>query len=147
MKVILLRDVAKLGKRFSVVEVPDGYALNKLVPQGMAQPATKENLKRVESRKAAGAAHTAADEASLAATVAALTAAPLVVTAEANAQDHLFKAVKSSDISAAAQKAGYNLPADAIVHLEPIKALGSYTVAIEHGAVKGTISLVVAKAA
>ena len=50
MKVILLRDVAKLGKRFSITEVPDGFALNKLIPQGYAEAATAENLKRVNER-------------------------------------------------------------------------------------------------
>ena len=39
MKVILLQDVAKIGRRSEVVEVPDGYAQNKLIPKGMAQPA------------------------------------------------------------------------------------------------------------
>ena len=40
MKVILLRDVAKLGRRFAVVEVPDGFALNQLIPKGMAEAAS-----------------------------------------------------------------------------------------------------------
>ena len=49
MKVILLKDVAKIGRRFEIKEVPDGYALNKLIPKNMAQFATPENIKRIET--------------------------------------------------------------------------------------------------
>ena len=47
MKVILLRDVAKIGKRYEIVEVPDGFALNKLIPKKDAEAATPVNVKRV----------------------------------------------------------------------------------------------------
>jgi len=143
MKVILLRDVAKLGKRFSVVVVPDGYALNKLIPQGMAQPATPENLKRVEAKTAATAAHSAADEASVAAVIAKLNETSLSILVDANAQDHLFKAVKASDISEAAAALGYRLPSELITLAEPIKSLGNHLVSITLGSVKGTIAVMV----
>ena len=53
MKVILLRDVAKIGKRFEVKEVPTGHALNFLIPKKLAEPATTEALRRhsVEMKK------------------------------------------------------------------------------------------------
>jgi ribosomal protein L9 len=51
MKVILLRDVAKIGKRFAIVDVPDGYALNKLIPSKDAEPATTNNIKRINQLK------------------------------------------------------------------------------------------------
>ncbi len=51
MKVILLRDVAKIGKRYEVANVPDGFALNKLIPQGDAQAATPDNVKRVANMR------------------------------------------------------------------------------------------------
>jgi peptidylprolyl isomerase len=52
MKVILLQDVAKIGKRFEVANVPDGYALNQLIPKRMAEPATPANMKKIERRQA-----------------------------------------------------------------------------------------------
>jgi large subunit ribosomal protein L9 len=44
MKVILLQDIEKLGKKFEVKEVADGFAKNHLLPKKMVQPATKNAL-------------------------------------------------------------------------------------------------------
>jgi len=51
MKVVLLEDVEKLGKKFEVKEVSDGYARNYLIPKGLAKPATKEVLEWVKIQK------------------------------------------------------------------------------------------------
>ena len=48
MKVILLKDVAKLGKKYEVKEVPDGHATNFLIPRGLVEIATSGGLKKVE---------------------------------------------------------------------------------------------------
>lgn len=143
MKVILLRDVARLGKRFSVIDTPDGYALNKLIPQGMAQPATPENLKRVLARNKEVAAHQAADETSLREAIRQLGETRATVTVEANAQGHLFKAVKVSDIIAAARAIGVVLPESALEIGTPIKSVGDHQVSVKHGAVKGVITITV----
>ena len=44
MKVVLLRDIKKLGKKSEVIEVSDGYARNVLIKNGDAQEATNKNL-------------------------------------------------------------------------------------------------------
>ena len=44
MKVILLEDVKSLGKKGEIVNVSDGYARNKLLPQKLGVEATSRNL-------------------------------------------------------------------------------------------------------
>ncbi len=51
MKIILLEDVKKVGRKFEVKEVSDGYARNLLFPNGLAEPATPLALKELEKKK------------------------------------------------------------------------------------------------
>lgn len=50
MKVILLKDVEKLGKESEIKEVADGYARNFLFPQKLAKIANDQALREVELR-------------------------------------------------------------------------------------------------
>ena len=51
MKVILLKDIQKLGKRNDVKEVADGYARNFLLPKKMAIAATESALKELKLKR------------------------------------------------------------------------------------------------
>ncbi len=143
MKVILLRDVAKLGKRFSVVEVPDGYALNQLIPKGMVEAATPLNLKRVQGRMEKVSTTQASALATFSATLAALKGVTVSVAADANAQQHLFQAVKTTDIAAALAAIGHAVPVASIIITEPIKALGTYEIPLEHAGTKGSVTVTI----
>ena len=54
MKVLLLKDVFKLGRAGDLKKVADGYARNFLLPRGFASPATAGALKQAERVRAAG---------------------------------------------------------------------------------------------
>ena len=47
MKIVLLENVKKLGKKDEVIEVSDGYARNVIIPKKLGLPATPENLNNV----------------------------------------------------------------------------------------------------
>lgn len=51
MKVILLKDVKKLGKKDQILEVSDGYASNYLIPNRLAVQATKKSNEILENQK------------------------------------------------------------------------------------------------
>ena len=51
MIVILKRDVKGTGKAGDVVKVSDGYARNMLLPRGLAEEATKNNVHTLEKAK------------------------------------------------------------------------------------------------
>ena len=55
MKVILTQDIKGQGKKGQLVEVSDGYARNYLMPRGLAQEATKENLNVMHGKQEAEA--------------------------------------------------------------------------------------------
>lgn len=141
---ILQQDVAKIGKRFDVVEVPNGYALNQLIPQKKAQAATPANLKKISARKAKVAESAASAHEDFTAAVAALKDAPHTLTVEANEQGHLFKGVKADDIATSLQAAGHYVTVEHITLAEPIKDCGEYTIALSDGDTQGSVTIVVA---
>lgn len=146
MKVILLQDVAKLGRRHEVVEVPAGRAQNMLIPRGMALAATPANVKRLESQKDKQAASAAADTDAFTAAVEKLGDTPVKVTVDANEQDHLYKALTSEEVAAALTAAGVEVNA-ASVHIgTPIKSLGEHQVSLVHGKTEAPVTVLVVKA-
>lgn len=142
MKVILLRDVAKLGKKNTVAEVPDGYAQNKLIPSGMAIPANASNLKRLQKVAAATESQQQGEQEAFNQALVTLKDTAVVITTEANAQGGLFQAIKPADVAAAIVQAGvHGVPVDAIQITEPIKSSGEHQVALMFGGQSGTCTV------
>ena len=56
MQVILLDDVIGLGEAGEIVKVKDGFGRNFLIPQGLAQFATKDGMNRIQAIRKAGEA-------------------------------------------------------------------------------------------
>tara|TARA_B100000745_G_scaffold251865_1_gene174030 strand:- start:1668 stop:2111 length:444 start_codon:yes stop_codon:yes gene_type:complete len=134
MKVILLQDVAKIGRRFDVVTVPDGYGLNKLIPQGMAKPATQENLKAVQAQSATNEAAKAQADEAFTAIVAKVKDVSLEVAVEANEQGHLFQALKAEAVAQEVEtKTGVPIRADQVHIKTPIKEVGEHHVGLTSG--------------
>lgn len=146
MKVILLRDVARIGRKGQVVEVPDGYALNQLIPKKSAEAATAVNLKRVASLSASAAQHDTLAADQFAALLTSLQEQPLTITvAQANEQNHLFKAIGVADIIAAATGRSLVLSPVQVIITAPIKSLGLHDVIFKHGAVEKTLQIEIVK--
>ncbi|MBX2866895.1 50S ribosomal protein L9 [Candidatus Kaiserbacteria bacterium] len=145
MKVILLQDVARIGRQFEIKEVPDGHALNFLIPKKLAEPATPANVKRVEARTGKKNAEAEASQEAFLETLSKLKDAMVTITASANDEGKLFKGLKADDIATAVSEQVGQLHASQVELTEPIKEVGEHTVAITAGGEKGTFSLKVEK--
>lgn len=145
MKVILLRDVAKIGRRFEIVEVPDGFALNKLIPKKDAEAATPANLKRIQQQKARTSANKAESSAEIIAIVEKLNQNKLNITTETNDLGHLFKAVHAKDIVKSANDLGLGLSEEVVIINEPIKSVGEHQIYIKNQDQKLSVNIIVSK--
>lgn len=145
MKVILLKDVAKIGRRSQVVDVPSGFAMNKLIPTGLAQAATPANMKRIEKMQSDIASNKEADDALFVETKAALAKETIKVTADVNDKGHAFKAVNENDIADAAKEAGVTVSPNLIVINSPIKEVGEHKVGLALGENKASFTIEVIK--
>lgn len=146
MKVILSQDVAKLGRRYDVVEVPTGRAMNMLIPSGMAKAATAANLKQIKAQSDKVAETRAADSAAFAAAMEKLDGESVTVAMEANAKGHLFEALKEEAVAEALSIKGITVEAAQVLIAEPIKEVGEHEVALSNGDERFNLKLeVVAK--
>src|SRR3954462_1289371 len=91
MKVIMLKDVRGVGQRDTLKEVADGYALNFLIAQGLAEQATPEKLKQLEQRMKSRSAASAAEERSWAQLAEKVENAQIEIKVRANASGHLYE--------------------------------------------------------
>src|SRR6266446_6200288 len=119
MKIILLDDVAKVGRRGEVRDVSDGYARNFLIPKKLALSASAGNMKNIEHIKQQD------DAEALRQRIEALT---LEERRQASEEGKLFGSVTAQDIVDFLDKHGVKIERRRIQLDEPIKALGDTTV-------------------
>lgn len=148
MKVILLKDVRGKGKSGQLVEVSDGYARNYLLPNGLAQLATPDNLNKMRQQDAARRARETAERAEALAIAEKLKGVQVKIPARAGTGGKLFGAVTSKEVSDALQEQyGIAIAKAKIVQDEPIKSFGSYALKCKLGyEISGTLHVLVTEA-
>ncbi len=146
MKVILQREVEKLGAPGDVVDVADGYARNYLIPRKMAAPASKGAVKHAEQlrknyddrvRKALAEARAVADK---------LSASPLEVTAKAGDDGRLFGSITVNELAKQLQGRAPAIDRRQVHLEEPIRNLGTHEVTVRlHPDLTATVTVEVVR--
>src|SRR5438477_13147381 len=98
MKIILQREVEKLGVPGDVVNVADGYARNFLVPRGLAIPASKRPVRHAESLRRAHEDRVAQGRSEAEALAERISGSPIKVRAKAGEGGRLFGSVTAADL-------------------------------------------------
>lgn len=131
MKVVLLQDVKKMGKKGDVVEVSDGYGRNVLIRKGLGVEGTKANLNTAAQRQESKVFKdkVAADEAVIMA--AQLKKVKVVIKVQCGEDGRIFGSVTGKDISEALEKQYKFKQEKKNIRLKsPIKTLGEYDVEV-----------------
>jgi large subunit ribosomal protein L9 len=146
MKVILIKDVKRVGIRGEVKEVADGYAVNVLIAQGLAVMATAGELAKWKQKE-----DSVKHKRDLAVNVFTQLIDKLrSVSLEIHNKKHdekgqLFAQVKEQDIvDVIFAKTALSISPQQIVIGEPIKHIGTHTVTLKQGDKKETIKIIVA---
>ena len=132
MKVILLEDVKKLGKKDEIIEVSSGYARNFLIPNKKAIVADNINLNKLEGKKSK---ENHIKELSLEHAKEIkkiIEKETLVIKAKKGKDDRLFGTITNSEISKELKKK-YDIDIDRkkIIVENPIKIVGEYIITIK----------------
>lgn len=132
MEIILKQDVKNLGDKDQIVKVKNGFALNYLIPRGMAQLADA-SAKKVHAENLRQRAHKEAKLKEQAEKSATSLGAMLVkVGAKAGENGKIFGSVTSLQISDALKKLGFEVDRKNITFDgESVKQLGSYTAKVK----------------
>lgn len=148
MKIILLQDEKKLGKKGDVIEVSEGYARNYILPKKIGVEANSKNMNDLKLQKAN--ADKIAEEQLQAAKALAeeLTDKQVVVKIKAGEGGKAFGSVSSKEIAIACKEQfGIELDKKKIHLPESLKNFGAYEVAIKlHPQVTGKLTVKVTEA-
>jgi len=131
MRVILLQDIEKLGKKYDVKEVADGYARNFLIPKGLAKPATKENLKWLETQKEIEVKKAEEELKKVQKTASTIDGQEIIIPVKVGEEDQLFESITSQKIYEKLKELGFDIKKTQIDLIEPIKELGEFPVKIK----------------
>ena len=130
VQLLLIQSVDHLGKQGDVVQVKRGYALNYLLPQGLATIATSHHQRMVEKHKSRLQEIEKARLTTLRQLSEAIAKQSITIEANANDEGHLYGSVNASDITASLKQAGFHITTDQVRLEGPLKELGLYTVRI-----------------
>ena len=146
MKVILLQDIPKLGKKFEVKEVADGHAQNRLIPEGLVKPATKEALEWVEMQKELSE-KTAEESLQKSQGMASqLDDMEVQILMKVGEEGQLFEAVSAQKIVDRLKEMGYDVKKSQVKLEESLKELGEFPVKLsfEHN-LEAEIQVIIAE--
>jgi large subunit ribosomal protein L9 len=128
MKVLLLKDVYKLGRAGDIKKVADGYGRNFLIPQGLAALATAGALKQVDKIRSQAEVRRTELNSELKDLGAQINGLSLVFHAKAGETGKLYGSITTQDVATAiTEKVRYEVKKQQ-VDMQPIRTLGEYTV-------------------
>jgi large subunit ribosomal protein L9 len=130
VQLLLIQSVDHVGKQGDVVTVKRGYALNYLLPQGLATVANDHHKRMVEKHRARLQEIEKARLATLRQLSESIAKQSVTIEANANEEGHLYGSVNAGEIAAALKSAGFHITTDQVRLEGPLKELGLYTVKI-----------------
>jgi len=130
MKVMLTKDVYKLGRAGDVKRVADGYGRNFLIPQGLAVLATPGALKQVERIRSQAEIRRTEQNEELKGLAGEIEGVVLTFAAKAGETDKLYGSITTQNVADALQeKVRYEVKRHQI-DMQPIRMLGEFTAGV-----------------
>ncbi|MCD7805863.1 MAG: 50S ribosomal protein L9 [Lachnospiraceae bacterium] len=148
MKVILLQDEKKLGKKGDIVEVSEGYARNYILPKKIGMEANARNMNDLKLQKASQEKKAKEQLEAAQALAGRIGDKTVRVSMKAGENGKTFGSISTKEIAAALKdQHGIEVDKKKIVLPEAIRTFGTFEVAVKlHPQVAGTIRVMVEEA-
>jgi large subunit ribosomal protein L9 len=131
VKVILTRDVAKLGKSGDMKSVADGFATNFLIPQKLAVPAAGGAFRAYQHDIASREEKRSKERAENEIAATRIGSTTLTLGVKVGDAGKLYGSVGAKEIAEALGRRGITIDRHKVDLDEPLKSLGTYKVAIK----------------
>ncbi|RUM57216.1 MAG: 50S ribosomal protein L9 [Nautilia sp.] len=132
MKVLLIKDVPKLGKKGEIKEVKEGYGRNFLIAKGFAKLATKEVVKEWEEEQKRLEEEKVKEIEELNKLKDRIEKLNITITKKLGNNGHLYGAVTKEDIASALKEKNIEIDKK-LIDAKNIKSLGEHIVDIKLG--------------
>jgi len=144
VKVILTKDVEKLGKSGEMKQVADGYATNFLIPNGVAVPAAGGAYRAWQHDIASREDKRVRERADAEVAATRIASTTLTMGVKVGEGGKLYGSITNKDIADALARRGIEVDRHKIDLDEPLKTLGTYKVAIKvYGGLSPEVTIVV----
>ena len=131
MRVIFLKDVPRVGKKYDIKEVPDGYAVNFLLPRKLAETATVKAVALLEQKKKNIEIEREVQNDLLIKNLEEIKNKTITIKAKADEKGHLFSAIHEKTLVEEMGRQHHAQIAEEFIVLEkPIKSIGEFEIPI-----------------
>lgn len=135
MRVILLKDIENLGKKYDVKLVKPGFGRNYLIPKKLVKLATKENLEWLEKQKQMDLGKVEQELKQFQALASKIDGQELNFAVKVGESGEIFGSINAQKIIKELEDLGFKIKKDQIELAEPIKEIGEFPIKIHfpHG--------------
>jgi len=135
MKVILLKDIAGLGKKGEIKNAADGHARNFLIPKKLVKIATDKAIKEWEQEKILEAQKAEQALQYVEEVVSQMDGLEIEVAVKMDESGKLYGSINDQKVSQLFKDRGFDIKKNQIKILQPIKEVGEYpiTISFDHG--------------
>lgn len=142
MKVILIKEVEKLGDAGEVVTVKNGYGRNYLIPQGLARLATEGAIRAQQEEVRQASRKRLQEKVNAEALAKEMESMELVVTAKVGEENRIFGTVTSQQVALQLATQGIQVDRRRIEMEEDIRVIGVYSASVKlHPEVTATVKV------
>ncbi len=131
MRIILLQDIDKIGKKYEVKDVADGYARNFLIPKGLVKLVSKESLKWLEMQKEIIAKQAEQGLEKIQEIVSGIDGVEVLIPVKLGEKKQLFEKISQQKISDKLKEMGFEIKKNQIDLKDPIQEIGEFPIKIK----------------
>lgn len=133
MKIIFLKDINRIGKKYEIKEVADGYGRH-LVATRVAEVATQDSIARIEKKMFTDASQKKVHEELLIKTLESLNGTVITLSGKANEKGHLFASIHKDEVLAELKRTTrLEMHPDYVILDKALKEVGTFQIPVNIG--------------